>query len=110
MCNRSVGLAAREIERRGVATVSLSIVREISEKIPPPRALFLPFPFGHALGEPGRRAQQLHVLGLALRLLFDAEQPGTFRISGLRWRRGAYAEPDWESLRGLGPGQRRPPE
>ena len=98
-----MGLAARAIEAAGIPTVSLSIVREITEKTPPPRALFLRFPFGHALGEPGRPQQHHHVLSLALELLFSAGAPGIIRDAGLRWRRETYSEPDWESLRRLGP-------
>jgi D-proline reductase (dithiol) PrdB len=98
-----VGLAAREIERVGIATVSLSIVREITEKTPPPRALFMRWPFGHALGEAGKREQQLHVLARAFELLFDAEAPGEIRDSALRWRREKYSEPDWDGLAALGP-------
>ncbi len=98
-----MGLAARAIEAEGIPTVSLSIVREITEKTPPPRALFLRFPFGHALGERGRPAQHHHVLRLALELLFSADAPGTIRDAGLRWRRETYPDPDWEALRRLGP-------
>ena len=94
-----MGLAARAIEGQGVPTVCLSIVREITEKTPPPRALYLRFPFGHALGERGNRAQHHRVLSRAFRLLFEAEGPGTIRDGGLRWRRETYAEPEWEELR-----------
>ncbi len=90
-------------ERVGIATVSLSIVREITEKTPPPRALFMRWPFGHALGEAGNREQQLHVLVLAFQFLFEAETPGEICDSGLRWRRGKYTEPDWDGLAFLGP-------
>ena len=99
-----MGLVAREIERAGVPTVALSIVREVTEKTPPPRALFLRFPFGHALGEAGNREQQFQVLFLAFRLLFEAGEPGTIRDAGLSWKRERYLPPDWEAFRRLGPG------
>lgn len=83
--------------------MALSIVREITAKTPPPRALVLHWPFGHALGEPGNRPQQLAVLGRAFTLLFDAPGPGTLVDANLRWRRETYGEPDWERLRKLGP-------
>ncbi|MBI1919740.1 MAG: hypothetical protein HYS23_01530 [Geobacter sp.] len=100
-----MGLIAREIEREGIPTVSLSIVREVTEKVPPPRALFLHFPFGHALGEPGAVNQQLTVLYLAFRLLFEADRPGTIRDSQLRWKSETYAPTDWEAFRRLGPAE-----
>ncbi len=94
-----MGLVARAVEARGIPTVALSIVREITEKTPPPRALYLRFPFGHALGEPGQREQHLAVLGLALEHLFAARKPGEIRDAGLRWRRERYGPPDWDALR-----------
>jgi hypothetical protein len=60
---------ARALEVEGVATTSISMVREHTEKIRPPRALFVPFPFGHALGRPDDPALQHRVLAAALALL-----------------------------------------
>jgi len=37
---------ARALETAGIATTSISMVREHTEKVKPPRALFVPFPFG----------------------------------------------------------------
>jgi hypothetical protein len=59
---------ARVLEANGVATTSISLVREHSEKVKPPRALFVPFPFGHALGRPNDPALQHRVLRAALDL------------------------------------------
>ena len=98
-----MGLVARAIEARGIATVSLSIIREITERTPPPRAIFLRFPFGHALGEPGQANQHLAVLYLAFKLLFEARQPGAIQDAGLRWRRETYGPPAWEEFRKLKP-------
>lgn len=98
-----MGLIARELEKEGIPTISLSIVREITEKTPPPRALFMRFPFGHALGEPGAVNQQFDILYRAFRLLFEADRPGTIRDSQLRWKRESYASPDWEAFRKLAP-------
>lgn len=101
-----MGLVARAIEAVGIPTVAISIVREVTEKTPPPRALFLRFPFGHALGEPENREQQLAILLLAFRLLFDATEPGTIRDGGLHWKRDQYGPPDWEAFRCLEPKHR----
>ena len=62
-------MAARVIEAHGIPTTSISLVREHTEKIRPPRALFVPFPFGHALGRPNDPALQHRVLAAALELL-----------------------------------------
>ncbi len=59
----------------------------------PPRALFLRWPFGHALGEPGQRSQQLCVLLAALDVLRDAREPGVIVDAPWPWRRARYADP-----------------
>ena len=62
-------MLARALEAGGIATTSISMVREHTEKVKPPRALFVPFPFGHALGRPDDPALQHRVLRAALDLL-----------------------------------------
>ena len=71
MCNQTVGLVAAELERQGVATVALQLLREVAERVRPPRSLLLPFRHGYPLHEPGRPTLQLAVLEEALRLLED---------------------------------------
>jgi hypothetical protein len=66
---------ARTLEANGIATTSISLVREHSEKVKPPRALFVPFPFGHALGRPNAPELQHRVLRAALDLLTAASGP-----------------------------------
>ena len=62
-------MIAREIEQAGVSTTSISMVRQHTERVKPPRALFVPFPFGHPLGKPHDPAGQLAVMRAALALL-----------------------------------------
>ena len=69
MCNQSVGLIQRPIEYAGMTTVSLSLLREITEKIRPPRALFVPYPLGYPLGEPNNPDLQTRVMRAAFALL-----------------------------------------
>ena len=71
MCNQTVGLVAAELERRGISTVSLQLLREIAEAVRPPRALVVPFPHGYPLGRPDDPAVQHAVIEAALRLLED---------------------------------------
>ena len=63
------------LEAHGVATTSISMVREHTEKVKPPRALFVPFPFGHALGRANDPALQHRVLRAALDLLAEPAGP-----------------------------------
>lgn len=74
MCNQSVGLMASVIEKAGVPTVCLSLLREVTEKVKPPRALFVPFPLGYPLGEPRNPQLQHRIIRNALALL-AANQP-----------------------------------
>lgn len=82
----------------GIATVSISIARELTEAVGVPRALFVKWPLGHPLGEPGKRAQQRTMIFAALQLLMEAATPGLIREPGYRWRRESYTEPDWTQL------------
>jgi hypothetical protein len=66
---------ARALEAGGIATTSISMVREHTEKVKPPRALFVPFPFGHALGRPDDPDLQHRVLRAALDLLREPAGP-----------------------------------
>jgi D-proline reductase (dithiol) PrdB len=96
LCHQSVGLIQRAIEANGVPTVSVSLLHDVTEKLRPPRAVCLRWPFGHPLGEPFARAQQLTVIHDALALLYTAV-PGVLVTLPYRWRRERYAEPtDWE--------------
>ena len=87
-----MGLIQRSIEAAGIPTVSLSILRDITEKVRPPRALFLRWPFGHPLGEPGNTAQQFTVLHDAFDFLYAAT-PGEIRDLPYPWHRYTYAMP-----------------
>ena len=73
MCNQAVSLIAAELERRGIATVALILLREIAERVRPPRALCVPFPHGYPLGAPDDAELQRRVITAAFALL---EQPG----------------------------------
>ena len=68
-------MLARALETAGIATTSISMVREHTEKVKPPRALFVPFPFGYALGRPDDPALQHRVLRAALDLLAEPAGP-----------------------------------
>lgn len=64
-----MGLVARELERRGIPTVCLVLMREVAEKVKPPRGLVVPFEKGQPLGPPGDGARHRDVAVTALRLL-----------------------------------------
>ncbi len=75
MCHQSVGLIQRFIEHAGMTTVSISLLREITEKVRPPRALFVPYPLGYPLGEPGNPDLQKRIMRAAFALLPRTDTP-----------------------------------
>ena len=70
-----MSVLARVFEEAGLTTVSLVLVREHAEKVKPPRALFVPFPYGYPLGKPDDPEFQHRVLGAAFDLLAFDEGP-----------------------------------
>ncbi len=90
MCNRAVGLIARVVESYGICTVALSLNREISRKVESPRCLYLRFPYGAALGEPGNVDQQRTILRDMFDALRTVDCAGTIVDLPYRWRRDGY--------------------
>ncbi len=87
-----MGLIQREIEKVGIATVGISIVREYSEKVKPPRTVFVRWPFGHPLGEVGNKLQQRTIVREALAAIYKIKSPGEIVDLPYRWRREQYSE------------------
>jgi D-proline reductase (dithiol) PrdB len=65
------------IEEAGIATVSITFRKEITELVKPPRALYLKFPPGKPLGNPGDKVMQMAIIHDALDALKTIKQPGT---------------------------------
>ena len=70
-----MGALSNFIERSGVATASISLIREQSEAVRPPRALWVPFPLGRPLGAAGDAGFQKNVVRAALSMLETATEP-----------------------------------
>jgi hypothetical protein len=79
MCNQSVGLIASVIEKAGIPTVGLSLLQMVTKKVRPPRALFVPFPFGFPLGQPNDSKLQHQIIRAALDLLESPAEPPILR-------------------------------
>jgi hypothetical protein len=69
MCNQTVCLVAAELERQGISTVAIQLLRNVAEKVRPPRALFVPFKHGYPLDSPGDPGRQTAVIEAALKML-----------------------------------------
>lgn len=64
-----MSVLAHVFETAGLSTVVFASVREVVEKVRPPRALYCEFPLGRPLGKPGDPAFQRDVLEQGLALL-----------------------------------------
>jgi len=70
-----VGVLAHYLERDGISTTQISLIRKHTEIIRPPRALWVPFVLGRPLGAPGNPEFQHRVLRAALELLNAPKGP-----------------------------------
>ncbi len=98
MCSQVVGLLARVVESRGIATVNVSLVRAQSEMVKPPRTVFVKWPFAHPLGEPFNRNQQRQIIHDALKVLLTTKKPGIIVDLPYPWRRHQYGPVDFSDL------------
>ncbi len=80
MCNQTVGLVAAELERQGIATVAIQLLRKVIKRVRPPRSLFVPFPHGYPLDRPGDAKRQLAVIEAALQILERKESRGPIHV------------------------------
>jgi D-proline reductase (dithiol) PrdB len=79
MCHQSVGLIQSIIEKAGTPTASVTLLREITERVAPPRALFVDFPLGFPLGVPNNPALQTEIILATLGLLAESIPPAIIR-------------------------------
>lgn len=68
MCHQTVSLVQWELERRGIVTVSLSVMPEVTRTLAPPRALVVHAPLGAPLGPAHDAGRHLAVLRRMLSL------------------------------------------
>ena len=68
-----MSLVAAELEQRGISTVVVQLLRLVTEKVRPPRALFVPFRHGYPLDSPNDPEKQRAVIAAALDLLTNSD-------------------------------------
>lgn len=88
-----MGLIALEVERAGIPTVTLSVVREASVRSPAPRNVFVPFRLGQVFGEPEEEVQQRAVLMATLEAFGRLRQPAAILDLPYRWKRSIFLDP-----------------
>ena len=75
MCHQSVGLIQSIIEKTGIPTASVTLLREVTERVGPPRTLFVDLPFGYPLGAPNDAPLQAVIIMALLSLLKERLPP-----------------------------------
>ena len=70
-----MSVLARVFESAGLTTVAIALVREHAERVKPPRALWVPFYFGYALGKPDEPPFQRQVISAALDMVNASSGP-----------------------------------
>ena len=74
------------LEQHGISTVVVNQNMQQPERIKPPRALVLKYPFGQPFGLPGDIDQQRVIVEDALNLLLTVDKPGTIVQSPYQWK------------------------
>ena len=91
----------RAIERRGIPTISITVARDVTEQVQPPRAVFVPFMMGHHFGVPFHRELQRRIILAALDRLGAAEASGDVYTLPVTWARARREGIEIERTMGL---------
>ena len=90
---------AHVFEAAGLSTIVLASMKEVAERMMPPRTLYCEFPLGRPLGRPDDVELQLDVLNRALALLDSNEPVLETSSAGDRIRGNTYGVLDPAALR-----------
>ena len=80
LCHQSIGLLARAIERAGVPTMTLAVVKDVVEFVRPPRVAYYVGELGTVSGMPNWPEHQRRILDEALRLIEPMDQAGIRKL------------------------------
>lgn len=80
-----MGLLQRVFDEAGLSTLSLTLVKEITELVRPSRALFLEHPFGFTFGNIGERGLQRQILLDCLQAAERMKTPGMIVDLPYKW-------------------------
>lgn len=81
LCHQTLGIVAREIERRGIPTMLISVERTITDKVRPPRTAYYNGELGATVGKPNWKEYQLRVLDESLRWIETLDQPTSRKLA-----------------------------
>lgn len=80
-----MGLLQRVFDEAGLPTISLTLVKEITEQVKPSRALFVEHPFGFTFGAIGEQELQRQILKDCFSAAEQMHIPGTIVDLPYRW-------------------------
>ncbi len=80
-----MGLLQREIEAAGFATITLSMMPDLTASVSAPRIAAIEHPFSLTMGYPGNNQTQLAVLRVTLQALVEMDTPGGIRHLPFEW-------------------------
>ena len=77
LCHQTLALIARTVETAGIPTMMISVDRDLSDRVKPPRSAYYRGEFGSVAGKPNWREYQLRVLDESIRWIETFDQPGS---------------------------------
>jgi D-proline reductase (dithiol) PrdB len=80
LCHQTLAIVAREIERRGIPTMLISVDRGVTDEVRAPRTAYYNGEFGCVAGKPNWKEYQLRVLDESLRWIETFDQPGSRKL------------------------------
>jgi hypothetical protein len=81
-----VGLIQNAVEKAGIATISISHLVDLTEKVRVPRAMYLRFPLGRSFGKAGETEFQRQILLDAIHYLGEITEPETIVRLPYKWK------------------------
>ena len=81
LCHQTLGILARALEKANVPTMLLSVDREMTDLVRPPRTAYYNGEIGAVVGRPNSKQFQLRVLDESLRWIETFDQPGARRLA-----------------------------
>lgn len=82
-----MGLVQKAVESVGIATISITHLPDLTEKVQAPRALLLKFPLGRSFGSANRRDLQRKIVLDMLNGVVDMNEEEKIRKLPYRWKR-----------------------
>ena len=81
LCHQTLAIIARVVESAGIPTMTISVDRDLTDRVRPPRSAYYKGEFGSVAGKPNFREYQLRVLDESIRWIETFDQPGSRKLA-----------------------------